>query len=139
MTAWALDLGTTNCGVACWDEALGRPRLIELPAVCRKLEAKDPLEAPRLVPSAVHLLEKPGLLDRLGGWPPLERRFFLGRRALIGRQALQRNEGVIHRSFVPTFKPALSEESLRPLARVGRESVTARDAAHVFCASCCAR
>src|SRR5436305_13974236 len=56
MTAWALDLGTTNCGVACWDEALGRPRLIELPAVCRKLDAKDPLEAPRLVPSAVHLL-----------------------------------------------------------------------------------
>ena len=53
MTAWALDLGTTNCGVACWDEALGRPRLIELPAVCRKLDAKDPLEAPRLVPSAV--------------------------------------------------------------------------------------
>ena len=76
MTAWALDLGTTNCGVACWDEALGRPRLIELPAVCRKLDAKDPLEAPRLVPSAVHLLEKPGFLERLGSWPPLERRLW---------------------------------------------------------------
>ena len=132
MTAWALDLGTTNCGVACWDEALGRPRLIELPAVCRKLDAKDPLEAPRLVPSAVHLLEKPGFLDRLGSWPPLERRLFLDRRALIGRAALQHNEGTVYPSFVPTFKPALSEESLRPLARVGRESVTARDAAHAF-------
>jgi len=132
MTVWALDLGTTNSGVACWDEALGKPRLIELPAVCRKLDAKDPLEAPRLVPSAVHLLEKPGLLDRLGSWPPLQRRLFLGRRALIGRQALQRNEGTVYPSFVPTFKPALSEESLRPLARVGRESVTARDAAHAF-------
>ena len=132
MTAWALDLGTTNCGVACWDEALGRPRLIELPAVCRKLDAKDPLEAPRLVPSAVHLLEKPGFLDRLGSWPPLERRLFLGRRALIGRAALQHNEGTVYPSFVPTFKPALSEESLRPLARVGRESVTARDAAQAF-------
>ena len=132
MTSWALDLGTTNSGVACWDETLGRPRLIELPAVCRKLDAKDPLEAPRLVPSAVHLLEKPGLLDRLGSWPPLQRRLFLGRRALIGRQALQRNEGTVYPSFVPTFKPGLSEESLRPLARVGRESVTARDAAHAF-------
>jgi molecular chaperone DnaK (HSP70) len=132
MTSWALDLGTTNCGVACWDEPLGRPRLIELPAVCRKLDAKDPLEAPRLVPSAVHLLEKPGFLDRLGSWPPLQRQVFLGRRALIGRPALQHNEGTVYPSFVPTFKPALSEESLRPLARVGREVVTARDAAHAF-------
>jgi molecular chaperone DnaK (HSP70) len=131
-TGWALDLGTTNSGVAFWDEATGKPRLIELPAVCRKLDAQDPLEAPRLVPSAVHFLEKPGLVDRLGSWPPLARRFFMGRRALIGRQALVHNEGVAHPSFVPTFKPALSEESLLPLARVGRESVTARDAAYAF-------
>jgi len=132
MNGWALDLGTTNCGVACWDEALGKPRLIELPAVCRKLDAKDPLEAPRLVPSSVHFLEKLGTLDRLGSWPPLARRFFIGRRALIGRPALERNDGVVHPSFVPTFKPGLSGESLRPLARVGRESLTARDAAHAF-------
>src|SRR3954447_9866587 len=132
MAGWALDLGTTNCGVALWDEALGRPRLVELPGVCRKLEAQDPLEAPRLVPSAVHFLEKLGALDRLGSWPPLERRLFLGRRALIGRAALERNEGTVHPSFVPTFKPGLSEEALRPLARLGRESLTARDAAHAF-------
>jgi molecular chaperone DnaK (HSP70) len=132
MAGWALDLGTTNCGVALWDEALGRPRLVELPGVCRKLEAQDPLEAPRLVPSAVHFLDKLGALDRLGSWPPLERRLFLGRRALIGRAALERNEGTVHPSFVPTFKPGLSEEALRPLARLGRESLTARDAAHAF-------
>jgi molecular chaperone DnaK len=132
MSGWALDLGTTNSGVACWDESLGRPRLVELPAVCRKLDAEDPLEAPRLVPSAVHFLEKPGTLDRLGSWPPLARRFFLGQRALIGRPALERNDGVAHPSFVPTFKPALSGEALRPLARVGREGVTARDAAQAF-------
>ena len=132
MTAWALDLGTTNSGVALWDDSLGKPRLIELPAVCRKLEAQDPLEAPRLVPSSVHFIEKLGALDRLGSWPPLAKRFFLGRRALIGRPALERNDGVVHPSFVPTFKPGLSEESLRPLARVGRESLTARDAAYAF-------
>jgi molecular chaperone DnaK (HSP70) len=118
--------------VACWDDALGKPRLIELPAVCRKLDAKDPLEAPRLVPSAVHFLEELGALDRLGSWPPLARRFFIGRRALIGRPALERNDGVAHPSFVPTFKPGLSGEALRPLARVGRESITARDAAHAY-------
>jgi molecular chaperone DnaK (HSP70) len=132
MDAWALDLGTTNSGVACWDESRGLPRLIELPAVCRKLDAQDPLEAPRLVPSSVHFLEKLGPLDRIGGWPPLARRFFLGHQALIGRPAVERNQGVVHPSFVPTFKPGLSEESLRPLARLGRESLTARDAAHAF-------
>jgi molecular chaperone DnaK (HSP70) len=131
-TGWALDLGTTNCGVACWDETLGKPRLIELPAVCRKVDAQDPLEAPRLVPSAVHFLEQLGMLDRLGSWPPLARRFFIGQRALIGRQALERNDGIVHPSFVPTFKPGLSGEALRPLARVGKESLTARDAAQAF-------
>lgn len=132
MTGWALDLGTTNSGVALWDESLGRPRLIELPAICRKPATEDPLEAPRLVPSAVHFLEKIGPLDRLGSWPPLARRFFIGQRALIGRLALERNDGVVHPSFVPTFKPGLSSESLRPLARLGRESLTARDAAYAF-------
>ncbi len=129
---WALDLGTTNSGVAVWDDSLGRPRLIELPAVCRKAESDDPLEAPRLVPSAVHFLENPGLIDRLGSWPPLARRFFLGRQALIGRPALERNEGAALPSFVPTFKPGLSTEPLRPLARLGRESLSARDAAQAF-------
>ncbi len=132
MTGWALDLGTTNSGVARWDEVLGKPRLIELPAVCRKPDATDPLEAPRLVPSAVHFLTDPGLLDLLGSWPPLARRFFIGRRALIGRPALDRNEGNVHPSFVPTFKPGLTDEPLRPLARVGRESLTSRDAAYAF-------
>jgi molecular chaperone DnaK (HSP70) len=132
MAGWALDLGTTNSGVASWDESEGKPRLIELPAICRKPDATDPLEAPRLVPSAVHFLDQPGLLDLLGGWPPLAKRFFLGRRALVGRPALERNDGTVHPSFVPTFKPALSEEPLRPLARVGRESLTARDAAYAF-------
>jgi molecular chaperone DnaK len=132
MGGWALDLGTTNSGVAFWDDSLGRPRLVELPGVCRKPDTEDPLEAPRLVPSAVHFLEKLGALDRLGSWPPLARRFFIGQRALIGRPAIERNEGVVHPSFVPTFKPGLSSEALRPLARIGRESITARDAAHAF-------
>lgn len=132
MTVWALDLGTTNSGIACWDESLGKPRLVELPDIDRNHGSEDPLEAPRLVPSAVHFLEQSGLLDRLGSWPPLARRFFIGRRAVIGRPALERNQGVVHPSFVPTFKPALSSEPLRPLARVERESLTARDAAHAF-------
>ncbi|MCG6927797.1 MAG: Hsp70 family protein [Acidobacteria bacterium] len=132
MTGWALDLGTTNSGVARWDEASGQPQLVELPAVCRRPEGSDPLEAPRLVPSAVHMIENPGLLDRIGTWRPIARRFFLGHTALIGRQALERNRDTAHPCFIPSFKPALAYESLRPLARVGRRGITARHAARAF-------
>src|SRR5262245_5471097 len=132
MAGWALDLGTTNSGVAQWDSTRSQPQLVELAEVCRSPRGEDPLEAPRLVPSAVYMLENPGLLDRLGSWPPIARRAFLGRRALIGRPALEQNYGVAHPSFVPTFKPALCSEALRPLARVGRQSVTAREAAQAF-------
>ena len=132
MTGWALDLGTTNSALARWDDSVGRPVLVELPAVSRKSEATDALEAPRLVPSAVDFVQRLGLLDRLGSWPPLARHLFLGRRAFIGRQALERNDGNVHVTFVPAFKPALSAESLRPLARVGRRTVSAREAARAF-------
>jgi len=129
---WALDLGTTNSGVARWDESVGQPRLLELPAVCRKVEQAEVFEAPRLVPSAVHLLEPTGPLDRLGSWPFVERHFLLGRRALIGRPALDRNQTASQPAFVPTFKPSLILDALRPLARVGHRSVTAREAAQAY-------
>ncbi|HXY40897.1 MAG TPA: Hsp70 family protein, partial [Vicinamibacteria bacterium] len=132
MKGWALDLGTTNSGVARWNDGRGQPELVELPDVCRKAEFDDPLDAPRMVPSAVHLLEMPGLIARLGGWRPLERRAFFGRRALIGRIALEGNRDVVQPSFVPTFKAALSSEATRPLARLGRRAVTARELARAF-------
>jgi molecular chaperone DnaK len=132
MTGWALDLGTTNSGLARWEEAAGQPALVELPAISRRPEGDDPLEAPRMVPSSVHFLDKPGLLDRLGSWPPVARHVFLGRRALVGRPALERNRDVAHPAFVPAFKAALASEALRPLARVGRHRVTAREAARAF-------
>jgi molecular chaperone DnaK (HSP70) len=132
MTGWALDLGTTNSALARWDEAAGQPSLLELHAVCRLPAGDDPLEAPRMVPSAVDMLEAPGLVDRLGAWPLLERHAFLGRRALIGRPALERNLPTMHPSFVPAFKAALASEALRPIARAGRRRVTAREAAGAF-------
>lgn len=132
MEGWALDLGTTNTGLARWDDEIGQPRLVELPAICRNRAGQEPLEAPRLVPSAVDLLDRPRLADLVGRWPPLERRLFLGHRARIGRPALDRNYAVAHPSFVPAFKPALASDSLRPLARAGGEPVTAREAAHAF-------
>src|SRR5512136_2790793 len=132
METWALDLGTTNSGVARWDEASGQAQLVELPGVCRLPEGDDPLEAPRMVPSAVHLFENAGLLDRLGAWRPVSCRFFLGRSAFIGRQALERNRATTHPAFAPGFKAALGTEASRPLARTGHRIVTARAVAHAF-------
>ena len=132
MTGWALDLGTTNTGLARWDDARGQPQLVDLPAICRKPDGREALEAPRLVPSALDLVEDPKLLDRLGAWPPVARRFFVGRQAFIGRPAMERNHSLVRPTFVPTFKPALSSDPLLPLARAGPRSVTAREAAQAF-------
>ena len=130
--AWGIDLGTTNTGVAGWDAEGGQPRLVELPAVCRDPHSTDPLQAPRLVPSAVHFLDRDRWLDRLGGWPPLARHLFLGRIAEIGRPAVERNQGIANAAYVPGFKQALMTEPARPLARRGWRPVTARDAAAAF-------
>jgi molecular chaperone DnaK (HSP70) len=130
--ALGIDLGTTNTGVARWDPGSGQPQLVELPAVCRDPQAEDPLQAPRLVPSAVHLLPRSGLRDRIGAWPPVARRVFLGRVAVIGRPAVERNQGIANAAYVPGFKQALMTEPSRPLARLGRRAVTAREAAGAF-------
>jgi molecular chaperone DnaK (HSP70) len=132
MGNWAVDLGTTNTGLARWDEASGQPQLVELPRICRKPAGDDRLEAPALVPSVVEVLPPASLLDRVGTWPPLERLMLLGRTALIGRPALERNQGIADPAFVPGFKVALSTEPLRPLARAGRLVVNARVAARSF-------
>jgi molecular chaperone DnaK (HSP70) len=129
---WAIDLGTTNSALARWDDAAGQAKLVVLPSVCRDPHGDDPLAAPRLVPSAIDFLDRPGLLDRIGAWPPLERTALFGRLAVIGRPALARNQGSMRPSFVPAWKPGLSTEPLRPLARVGDRTIDARQAAHRF-------
>jgi molecular chaperone DnaK len=132
MEAWAIDLGTTNSAVARWDESAGQPQLVELAEICRQPAGEDPLEAPRMVPSAVHMIEAPSLADRIGAWPLLSRRFFIGRSALIGRRALDRNQGDPRPAFVPTFKQALEDGPLRSIARVGRRRFSARQVARAF-------
>ncbi len=132
MSGWALDRGTADSRPARRDERTPQPALLDLAAICRLPEGDDPLEAPRMVPSSVYVLESLALLDRRAAWPPLERIAFVGRRALIGRQALEANRDAVHPSFVPAFKAALAAEALRPLARVGRRRITAREAAGLY-------
>jgi molecular chaperone DnaK (HSP70) len=131
MDAWALDLGTTNSGVARWDPEGDQALLVELPEVCRLAEGDDPLEAPRMVPTAVHLIDEPRLIDRVGSWRPF-RGLLLGHTGYIGRQALDRNRASSHPAFVPGFKAALASDGSRPLARIDGRPVAARAVAHVF-------
>lgn len=130
--AWAFDIGNSNTKVARWDETLGGPRLLELPEICREPGSDEPMAAPRLVPTATEVLEAKDLKTRIGAWPWLKRRVFLGRRALIGRPALERSLGFPRPSFAPAFKPFLDREALRVIARTPSQSYTARDVAELF-------
>jgi molecular chaperone DnaK (HSP70) len=132
MPGWAIDLGTTNTGVARWDRVTGSPQLLELPNVCRKPGEGDALEAPKLVPSATHLIAEQDLATRIGAWPVFNTRAFWGRRAFIGRQALDRNMVRPLPCYAPSFKPYLSSGALKTIARTGKRTWSARDVAGVF-------
>src|SRR5215510_9594808 len=129
---WAIDVGTTNTGVARWDEESGRPRLVELPTICRRPGGEDHLEAPLLVPSTTQVIEELDFMSKVGRWPPFARRFLLGKQAHIGRAALDQNRALTRPSFAPVFKPYLGTSPLRTLARVGTKAVSARDVTRLF-------
>lgn len=129
---WAIDLGTTNTGVARWSAAEGRPRLVELPEVCRKPGSEDHLEAPLLVPTLTQAFENLSFWSRVGRWPAVARAVFMGKQAWIGTKAQQANQGKISPSFARSFKPYLGRAPLRTLARVGRQPLSARDVARLF-------
>lgn len=132
MPHWALDLGTTNTGLARWDEAGARPELVVLPEICRDPEGTDPLTAPGVIPSATHVIHSDDLWTRLGRMSLLSGRVTWGRHGYIGRQALERNISRIHPAFAPSFKPHLQHQALRPIARIGRRTYSARDVAQIY-------
>ncbi|MEQ8273584.1 MAG: Hsp70 family protein [Deltaproteobacteria bacterium] len=129
---WAIDLGTTNTGVARWSEEEGRPRLVELPDICRRPGSDDHLEAPLLVPSVTQVYESLGFWARLGRWKPIAKSMFLGKQAQIGRPAMEMNAGQVRPSYATSFKPFLGRAPLRSVARVGKRPVSARDVARLF-------
>ncbi len=85
---WAIDVGTTNTGVARWDPGAGQPKLVALPDICRAPSSEDPLEAPLLVPSATEARAHLDFWSRLGSVGVLRRNAFLG--SLGTREAITR-------------------------------------------------
>ena len=129
---WALDLGTTNSLVARWDATSGRPRVARLPTICRKPDAEDPLEAPNAVPSAVHVTPVDGMMAQMGRRTWLRKRVFWGSWGLVGRPALDKNATTIHPEFATGFKHWLGRDPLRTMARLGKDSISAREIARTF-------
>jgi len=129
---WAMDLGTTNTAISRWDEASQRPRLLELSNICRQAGGDNHLEAPRLIPSATHVLDDISFWGRVANWPLFRKRVFWGQHAIIGRPALDKNEAQVFPNFVRSFKSHLGHAPFRILARAGQQTYTTRDVARVF-------
>ena len=133
MDAWAIDLGTTNTGLAYWDSATESAQMLALPTICRRPERDDPLEAPRMIPSAVQCLPPDGFLSKLGRSSFFMKRVFWGQQGLIGRAALEGNSGGVHQpSFAPSFKQFLSRSPHERLATLNRRGISAREVARIF-------
>lgn len=140
MRDWALDLGTTNSKVSYWDRAEGRPKLLELPRICRRPVGDDVLEVPRVVPSAVWLSPGDGFATRMGARPFFAKRTFWGQQGLIGVPALERADAHRSPNFVSTFKEALLRAPLKSLTRIaagaggskGSRDFSGRDVARIF-------
>ncbi|MBX2802234.1 MAG: Hsp70 family protein [Myxococcales bacterium] len=125
MSHWALDLGTTNTSLAHYDEASDRALLVELPGISR--EPHSELSSGALVPSATDVQPPTQIISRLVGGSLLGRVTLWGRQGHIGTEALDRNLGHVRPTFVAGIKPHLQHQANRPVARLGRRAVTARE------------
>jgi molecular chaperone DnaK (HSP70) len=106
--------------------------LIELPELCRDVEGGDALGAPRMIPSAVHMLPADDLWGTLGKWSFFAKRVFWGKQALIGREALEQNQARITANFADKFKRDLGTASLKLVARAGEQRFSVRDVTKTY-------
>ena len=107
-THWAIDFGTSNTTV-CEDRS-GRPHIVKLPDLA-KLE---PVTQTPVMPTCVCVMSEDGS------------------DVLIGQEAVTYNWDGQATGFARSFKQYLGTESNRTVARVGRRSFSAQDAAALF-------
>ena len=132
MSFWSIDLGTSNTAVARWNPDAGHPDMIHFEELCREPEGGSEIDVRYSIPSSVFMVEPKTFKERMARWSVLDRWFSLGRRAYIGRAALERDRHTHGAHFVQCFKPALMRDSYRTLARMGGKSVAARSVAKLY-------
>jgi len=132
MTAWGIDIGTSNSAVVRYNPRTGRPEGVQLDDLQAPVDPNRPAGATPLIPSAVAFLEPTGWQSRIAHWAWVQKHTLWGKQALIGQAALQANGALPSPAYVPRFKPWLGPRSLEPLAKSSGQPRTARDAAATF-------
>lgn len=132
MSFWSLDLGSSNSALSRWNEDGQHPEMLCLEDISRQQESGRQIEVKYSVPSSVMVLEPTSWKDRLGRLPFIEKRMFLGKRALIGREALEADAMQRRASFVSGFKPYLLRNSFQKIARTQNQQYDSRQIAHLF-------
>ncbi len=132
MSKWAVDLGTTNTRIARWNKSQQLPEMMHLPDVCREAPPGQEIEVRNSVPSCLYVLPQDSLQTKIGYWPVLRSLFFIGQRALIGREALARDNRPYSPQFISSFKPYLLKESGKVLYHRYGRTWNARQAASLF-------
>ncbi len=132
MSKWAIDLGTTNTRIARWNPEQELPEIVHLEGVCREpLPAQD-IQVRNSIPSCLYILPARGFKERFGALPLVERFFLIGRRALIGLEALRKDNRPYSPQFIPSFKPYLLRESQRALYHRHGRTWNAQASAKLF-------
>jgi len=129
---WAIDLGTTNSVVAYWDNSRDEPALVRLDAVARQTDQQQAIDVQYCVPSSLYLLPAGRLRDVIGRLPVIRSRFFIGKQALIGREAVEKNQLAFSQAYIETFKPWLLKDRYHIIGKAGAKTFTCRTAAAVY-------
>lgn len=108
----AMDLGTTNTGFSLWDEAKRVPDLVALPGISRPHNTFNDaaVNDANTIPSALFDKSILSLVDRMGAWPWIQRRTFLGSTAKVGMAAMEADAMQFQHAYHSGFKRQLLED-----------------------------
>ncbi|MCG8478131.1 MAG: Hsp70 family protein [Spirochaetales bacterium] len=115
MIHYAIDFGTTNTVVTCWDNESDSVKLIELPGISRgDREHEQSVRNRHAIPSAIYIGD-------------LKRRFlfFKRRRYFIGVQALAKDLYSRQKRFLKNLKPAVMQNDRQTLSTYGKKTYSA--------------
>lgn len=127
---FAMDLGTTNSVIACWNEELECPEIVHLDPICRGSQQKKDLDDSYTIPSCVFLKPPSEVLSFPFNW--LFRRFKSRTGGLVGMEAIRQDGGVLGPRFVRDFKSHLGKNSYQFIGRLGKWQYTAEEIARIF-------